>query len=701
MKPESLKTIKCNFQSILRKDVDYSKLFGCVERANGLTFAGYNLLKLHLLKLFKDGEELPKITNEYVKRIFKVLSLKSCGPKNKNSLGNLEKICEKFMKSAGLENKFNATNLSYILNEEETKIVTSYTNNIKINFQKYLFQFVNEIYKVPRRIKKSKEEFLKLSVEEKLKYKLENTELSKQRKEKLEELKSVKKDLLMCTLESDSKYHKSIKFIRRDVFPKIKKKTLLDDVECFPFKYLKSMLLMNETLEEKNLKMFQTLPLRTDLSIKYVSLNTGAIKDIFGEIKSDKSKELSNAEIWKKYFNINPKKYKIKGYDFDELIQTDGTAVSIIFMKHGEFIRKKQVHTKMAKASKEGKKNIKTMTKVQLEQHKKKTELVKQKYTEKQQENASARKEAFKKLPKEEQEEIKLQMRLKQEFVYINEAIKDEKLREHLLNQLKKNKIIVVDPGKRSILTMLGEKGIYNYRSRRRIKETKRLKYNRLRLNKFNDLLKDTHVKKLNNALTETSHKTTKVGVFMKYIETKYGMIAKIGSTKMKIFSNYVNKLKWHAYINKKRHEDNILNEIEEKYGSDATIVIGDWSASDHIKGMSSPNMGIKRVLNKRFEVFLVDEFKSTILNYLTKEKMEHLKLLMEIKDGNGVVVKSYLKEMYSIFTYKMSNKNLGCINRDRNATLNMKNIVESIIKGNGRPKEFQRNTKLKKSSNQ
>ena len=189
---------------------------------NLLLKSSYNLLKLHLLKLFKDGEELPKITNEYVKRIFKVLSLKSNGPKNKNSLENLEKICERFMKSAGLEKKFNASNLSYILNEEETKIVTSYTNNIKMNFQKYLFQYVNEIFKVPRRIKKSKEEFLKLSIDEKLKYKLENLELSKQRKEKLEELKSVKKDLLMCTLESDSKYHKSIKFIRRDVFPKIR-----------------------------------------------------------------------------------------------------------------------------------------------------------------------------------------------------------------------------------------------------------------------------------------------------------------------------------------------------------------------------------------------------------------------------------------------------------------------------------------------
>jgi hypothetical protein len=142
--------------------------------------------------------------------------------------------------------------------------------------------------------------------------------------------------------------------------------------------------------------MFQTLPLRTDLSIKYISLNTSAIKDIFGEIKSDKSKELSNVEIWKKYFNINPKKYKIKGYEFDEFIQTDGTAVSIIFIKHEGFLKKKQIHAKMAKASKEEKKNIKAITKDQLEKHKKKSELAKQQHIEKQQEKRLEIKEAFK-----------------------------------------------------------------------------------------------------------------------------------------------------------------------------------------------------------------------------------------------------------------------------------------------------------------
>ena len=285
-------------------------------------------------------------------------------------------------------------------------------------------------------------------------------------------------------------------------------------------------------------------------------------------------------------------------------------------------------------------------------------------------------------------------MKLKAEFVYINDAIKDENLRKHLVNQLNKKKLVVTDPGKRSILTMLGENGKFNYRSRRRIKETKRLKYNRMRLNKFNNLLKNPNVKKLNITLTETSHKTTKVNMFKKYIKIKYNMIREIGDEKMKIFSNYVNKLKWHAYINKKRHEDTILNEIEKKYGKDATIVIGDWSAKDHIKGISSPNIGTKRLLSKRFEVYLIDEYNSSIINHLSKERMEHLKLLMNIKDNKGVIIKSYLKEMYSIFTYKMSNGNLGCINRDYNATLNMKAIVESIINGNGRPKEFQRITK-------
>ena len=176
-----------------------------------------------------------------------------------------------------------------------------------------------------------------------------------------------------------------------------------------------------------------------------------------------------------------------------------------------------------------------------------------------------------------------------------------------------------------------------------------------------------------------------------------------IGGQKLEEYSDYVNKLKWFAYIDKKRHEDNIINEITYKYGEDATIVIGDWSQTDHIKGMRQPNVGLKRLLSKRFEVYLIDEYNTSKLNYSTKEEMKHLKVTTQYKDKGGKKQK-YSRELYSVLTYKMENGNIGCINRDYNAVLNMKLIVESIINGNGRPKEYcrpkQRANKIKKSGN-
>lgn len=44
---------------------------------------------------------------------------------------------------------------------------------------------------------------------------------------------------------------------------------------------------------------------------------------------------------------------------------------------------------------------------------------------------------------------------------------------------------------------------------------------------------------------------------------------------------------------------------------------------------------------------------------------------------------------MHSILTFKMSDQSDGCINRDYNATLNMYEIVESLIKTGKRPECF------------
>ena len=118
---------------------------------------------------------------------------------------------------------------------------------------------------------------------------------------------------------------------------------------------------------------------------------------------------------------------------------------------------------------------------------------------------------------------------------------------------------------------------------------------------------------------------------------------------------------------------------------------------------MRQPNVGLKRLLSKRFEVYLIDEYNTSKLNYSTKEEMKHLKVTTQYKDKGGKKQK-YSRELYSVLTYKMENGNIGCINRDYNAVLNMKLIVESIINGNGRPKEYcrpkQKANKIKKSGN-
>jgi hypothetical protein len=46
-----------------------------------------------------------------------------------------------------------------------------------------------------------------------------------------------------------------------------------------------------------------------------------------------------------------------------------------------------------------------------------------------------------------------------------------------------------------------------------------------------------------------------------------------------------------------------MLNKIENKYGKDIKIIIGDWSIGKQMRNfISTPNLSIKRKLNTRFE---------------------------------------------------------------------------------------------------
>lgn len=776
MSSEERKTIKDNIVNIKRNDINYDKFDDRISRANDIYFICSHFYHAYLLHLFKENKDFPIADSNFFRMCFKAISKESCGPKPKGTNLKLLKELEHFFntefvyvlanknnkdKIGNIEDyKFDATNLSYIINEYQEEMEISVRNNITLNFFKYVHQFVNQTF-IKKTIKAlTKEEFKKLSNIEQIDYNIKKKKEDDQIRELKRELHFVKNDLCDNNKEltSDPKYHKWINDNKKVIFPALEKSSLTydDDISINCYKYLKHMILMNSLLEKNEKKMFSAIPLRTEIVDKYVTINSSALKDIFGEINSG----LTNKELWNKYFNISDKKYKLKNYSFNFQISTDGFAVSINFIKNDKIEGKLKKSAAMARASKETKKLRKTKTFQEIE------ELVKQKKEKEKEKLIKNREESkkikvqkakeFKELPKEKQEEIKLEIKLQNnKYEYIEDAVKNNILKSRLKKDFNLGKIKVVDPGCRAPMTILGkgkatkkgkkrgDKILFSYTSGARINATKRLEYSRLIENKKSKIkINGKTLKECENKMSSYNSKTTKLDKFLDYFKMKFELRRHISSkTQIEIdqqkfgklrkeivveyengvtnvkkfdellkvnkkveelkdgieYNKYLRKLKWYSHINKQRHECELLNEIEKIYGKDAIFAFGNWSTTKGIRRISMPNMGMKKLLSKRFKVYLLDEFNTSKICWKTKIEGNKLKVTNKYIE-NGKEIKSE-KEIHSLLTFKMGNKEEGIINRDLNATKNMYEIVKNLVKTGKRPEEFSRKKEYQKQT--
>ena len=78
-----------------------------------------------------------------------------------------------------------------------------------------------------------------------------------------------------------------------------------------------------------------------------------------------------------------------------------------------------------------------------------------------------------------------------------------------------------------------------------------------------------------------------------------------------------LNKLKWNMFINEKRAESMIVNDIKKKFGSDVVLILGDWSMNKHvIKGISStPNKKYTKILENNFITLKINKFRTSIIH--------------------------------------------------------------------------------------
>ena len=100
--------------------------------------------------------------------------------------------------------------------------------------------------------------------------------------------------------------------------------------------------------------------------------------------------------------------------------------------------------------------------------------------------------------------------------------------------------------------------------------------------------------------------------------------------------------------------------------------------------------IGLRRKLAERFEVFLLDEFRTSKLHHLTEEVCEHLYV-----PDRSLEDPDRKRKIHAVLTYKMGNGRYGCINRDRNAVKNMRKIVNYYLATGQRPERYCRDYDL------
>ena len=108
----------------------------------------------------------------------------------------------------------------------------------------------------------------------------------------------------------------------------------------------------------------------------------------------------------------------------------------------------------------------------------------------------------------------------------------------------------------------------------------------------------------------------------------------------------------------------------------------GDYSRTTQMKGcLSTPNIGFKKLLARRFEILDVNEFNTSKLYNKTFKEMNNVK----------VKRKKHVKHLHEVLTPKEETEKRTYVNRDVNACKNILYIAKYWLTNQKRPEEFKR----------
>jgi hypothetical protein len=716
--PDQNTSVKCHLDDIVRSPQLRSILDDACFRVHQLIIHNYQFIRLWILHKYHLKLYLHTLTQATFTTAFAALKLqeptkRGVGKSNLHLFQEFRQLIQTDYQSLNYNCQISGTHLTSPLNYAAKEMLTAVETNIKVNFTKYINRFVDLCFgdqPIPQQhdILSSKNPKGKHTQPFKRSRKTEaDIQLKKDRS-------AIKNDLINQTLNSPSKYHPEIIRHRELIFPK-DVLNYQDDVKVHPQTYLKGMIYMSLAIEKANPKnkTFQFFPLRTDVVMKSVLIDSKGLRDLaFTNPQTKKlyaNLTLTKAQLWKRLFKFNHSKFRLPNYSFDYQIKTDGYTASVLFIHHDHQEKHEQSKVKRQQAKKAGHAQTKGLTAIAKQVH----QLARQ---------AQKDAQASERLKLTQQNRIQLHAQIASytkadRDLYFKQLKKSKKEFLHLedltdaqFQRLKTGRWCVIDPGLRDLLHIKGEGVAFgpqeralakkkaiakqsgttaqltaldrrlelvpknsiktlSYSSKQYLKETKRPKYQRLIQNYRNK----TGITEVEMQLNDCRQRTCQLDTFKQYISIKNQVnLTLLDAYKNEIFRQY----QWYGFINRKKAEEKLVRTIKITYGKDVVLCYGDYNKGEcPLRYISVPGIGLKRSLAKHFTIYDVNEFRTSVLHHKSEERCGHLHI-----EG---------QQLHPVLTFTTSSGRQGCVNRDENATFNMLTIVRQFLTDRSRPLRF------------
>jgi hypothetical protein len=470
-----------------------------------------------------------------------------------------------------------------------------------------------------------------------LKIKEENKEEDKQKElvnEFCRQLRKIKTDILEISSEykSDVKYHNWIKDIKKTITPnkdKYQKNNLYYDLQCDPQEYLPCMIRMMKEVEKDKVMIYNVFPMRNDIIMKSIKLDTTTLVHLLFTQKQGNKTDY--------LLEGNLKKFEDKIWEF--------------FFRSERQCFKKPKYTFHHMIETDGVSCSILMLRNDL---------------------------IGKRIPN-----IKVGSNSEE---YIDE------LTDYA--NIKNKKIVAIDPNKSDILYCVDndnkEANEFRYTQDSRRKECKIKKYAKIILEFKKEKVDGKTIIEYETELSKLNRKTLIIKDFKDYIKKK----SEINNKLYKFYEKYIfRKLKLNGYINKKKHEQKMINNFKKIFGKpeEVIITIGDWEQKKQMKYKeATKGIGMRKLFRQNnYKVYLVDEFRTSCMCSICKEESGKC-INFQIRE-NPKPYKSGNILVHGLLTCK---KCSGVWNRDVNSATNIYRIAKNAINGLERPKYLCREKK-------